>query len=162
VRNTRGGMQLTTRTATERRELAAIEYNAFVRDCPTHKLLSRISDKWVSLTLVALADGPLRYSELARTMAGISQKMLTQTVRSLERDGIVARNVTPSVPVRVDYRLTPLGETLLPLMRQIKTWAELHLDEVEEHRAHYDILACESASVGLPHRRAGAPSVGRR
>ena len=129
---------MTTRTAAQRRELAAIEYNAFVRECPTHKLLSRISDKWVSLTLVALAGGPQRYSELARTMPGISQKMLTQTVRSLMRDGIIARTAFPSIPMRVDYRLTPLGETLLPVMRQIKAWAEQHIEEVEESRELYD------------------------
>ena len=134
-----------TRTAAQRRELAAVEYNAFVRGCPTHKLLSRISDKWVSLTLVALAGGPQRYSELTRTMPGISQKMLTQTLRSLMRDGIVARTAFPSMPMRVDYRLTPLGETLLPVMRQIKAWAELHIEEVEEARDFYDDATSESA-----------------
>jgi DNA-binding HxlR family transcriptional regulator len=136
---------VTTRTAAQRRERAAIEYNAYVRECPTHKLLSRISDKWVSLTLVALAGGPQRYSELARTMPGISQKMLTQTLRALERDGIVARVAHASVPVRVDYRLTSLGETLLPVMRQIKAWAERYIDEVEEARALYDDATSESA-----------------
>jgi DNA-binding HxlR family transcriptional regulator len=136
---------VTTRTAAQRRERAALEYNAYVRECPTHKLLSRISDKWVSLTLVALAGGPQRYSELTRTMAGISQKMLTQTVRALERDGIIARTAHPSVPVRVDYRLTPLGETLLPVMRQIKAWAEQHIEEVEEARDYFDDAASESA-----------------
>jgi DNA-binding HxlR family transcriptional regulator len=129
---------MTTRTAARRRELAAIEYNAFVRECPTHKLLARISDKWVSLTLVALAGGPQRYSELARTMPGISQKMLTQTLRSLMRDGIVTRTAFPSMPMRVDYRLTPLGETLLPVMRRIKDWAEEHIADVEENRALFD------------------------
>ena len=69
--------------------------------------------------------------------------MLTQTVRSLERDGIVARTAFPSVPVRVDYRLTPLGETLLPLMRQIKAWAERHIEEVEQHRAFFDDASSE-------------------
>jgi DNA-binding HxlR family transcriptional regulator len=136
---------VTTRTAAQRRELAAIEYNAFVRECPTHKLLSRISDKWVSLTLVALAGGPQRYSELARTMPGISQKMLTQTVRALERDGIIERTVHASVPVRVDYGLTPLGETLLPVMRQIKAWAEQHIEEVEEARDYFDGVTSDSA-----------------
>jgi DNA-binding HxlR family transcriptional regulator len=136
---------VTTRTAAQRRERAALEYNAYVRECPTHKLLSRISDKWVSLTLVALAGGPQRYSELARTMPGISQKMLTQTVRALERDGIIARTAHASVPVRVDYRLTPLGETLLPVMRQIKAWAEQHIEEVEEARDYFDGTVSDSA-----------------
>jgi DNA-binding HxlR family transcriptional regulator len=92
----------------------------------------------VSLVLVALADGPRRYNDLARIVASISQKMLTQTLRSLERDGLVSRTVTPSVPVRVDYALTGLGTTLLPVMREIKVWAEAHIDEVEAARTRYD------------------------
>ena len=115
---------MTTRTAAQRRELAAIEYNAFVRECPTHKLLSRISDKWVSLTLVALAGGPQRYSELARTMPGISQKMLTQTVRSLMRDGIIARTAFPSMPMRVDYRLSTDGSELNSLLDPLSEWGD--------------------------------------
>ncbi|HEY1972797.1 MAG TPA: helix-turn-helix domain-containing protein [Pseudonocardia sp.] len=131
---------MATQTAARRRELDAQAYNAFVRECPTHKLLDRISDKWVSLILVALADGSRRYSELARTMAGVSQKMLTQTLRGLERDGLVSRRVTPSVPVRVDYELTPLGVTLLPVMREIKGWAERYIEEVEAARHRYDVV----------------------
>jgi DNA-binding HxlR family transcriptional regulator len=92
----------------------------------------------VSLVLVSLADGPRRYNDIARAIAGVSQKMLTQTLRSLERDGLVDRTVTPAVPVRVDYELTPLGRTLLPVMRAIKVWAEAHIEEVESARAEYD------------------------
>jgi DNA-binding HxlR family transcriptional regulator len=129
---------MTTKTAAERRFEAREAYDAFLADCPTRKLLDRISDKWVGLVLAALADGPLRYNDLARKIAGVSQKMLTQTLRSLERDGIVSRTVTPAVPVRVDYDLTPLGRTLLPVMRAIKSWAEEYIEKVESARRQYD------------------------
>ncbi|WP_018543865.1 winged helix-turn-helix transcriptional regulator [Streptomyces sp. LaPpAH-108] len=127
-----------TRTAAERRVEAKREYDAYLAECPARQLLDRIADKWVSLTVTALADGPKRYSDLHRRLAGVSQKMLTQTLRHLERDGLVTRTVTPAVPVRVDYALTPLGRSLLPVMRAIKGWAEDHMAEVREARADYD------------------------
>jgi Predicted transcriptional regulators len=108
---------------------------------PHNQLLDRISDKWVSLVVSALAqtDGAsMRYSDLGRKLAGISPKMLTQTLRSLERDGILVRTVTPSVPVRVDYELTPLGTSLAGLLSAVKDWAELHIEEVNEARERYD------------------------
>jgi DNA-binding HxlR family transcriptional regulator len=129
---------MATRTASERRAEAARRYDAYLASCSTRQLLDRISDKWVTLVLSALADGPQRYSDLSRRIAGVSQKMLTQTLRSLERDGLVSRTVTPSVPVRVDYALTPLGRTLMPLVAHIKEWAECHMDEVAAARAGYD------------------------
>jgi DNA-binding HxlR family transcriptional regulator len=130
-----------TRSAAQRREEAARQYDAFIATCPTRQLLDRISDKWVSLILTALADGSQRYSDLSRRIAGVSQKMLTQTLRSLERDGIISRSVTPSVPVRVDYELTPLGRTLMPLLAAIKSWAENHMTEVNAARSTYDELS---------------------
>jgi DNA-binding HxlR family transcriptional regulator len=129
---------MATRTAAEHRSEARTAYDAFIAACPTRKLLDRISDKWVSLILVALTDGPRRYNDLARTITGVSQKMLTQTLRTLERDGLVSRTVTAAVPVRVDYDLTPLGRTLLPVMAAIKAWAEGHIEEVESARSDYD------------------------
>ena len=101
-------------------------------------MLDRISDKWVTLVLVALAGGPLRYSDLCRVIAGVSQKMLTQTLRTLERDGLVSRTMTPAVPVRVDYALTPLGGSLMPAVDAVKTWAEEHIDAINASRAGYD------------------------
>jgi DNA-binding HxlR family transcriptional regulator len=92
----------------------------------------------MGLVLGALGEGPKRHSELARRIAGVSQKMLTQTLRTLERDGLVTRTLTPSVPVRVDYALTPLGRDLLPVMVAIKDWAEAHMDEVNTARRAYD------------------------
>jgi DNA-binding HxlR family transcriptional regulator len=129
---------MTTHTAAERRQDARTAYDAFMATCPARKLLDRISDKWVSLVLIAIAAGPQRYSDLNRTIAGVSQKMLTQTLRTMERDGLVTRAVTASVPVRVDYGLTPLGGSLLPLMRSIKHWAESHIEEVETAQLTYD------------------------
>jgi DNA-binding HxlR family transcriptional regulator len=108
-------------------------------DCPSRRLLDTVSDKWVSLVLVALGlRGRMRYSELASSIAGVSQKMLTQTLRNLERDGLVTRTVTPSVPVRVDYELTPLGFSLHETMRHLKEWAEVHMPDVDRARAEYD------------------------
>ncbi|MCF3185299.1 helix-turn-helix transcriptional regulator [Streptomyces polychromogenes] len=132
---------MATQTAAARREDARAAYDAFVKECPTSQLLARISDKWVGLVLSALGqaeNGSMRYSELGRKIPGVSQKMLTQTLRSLERDGIVTRSVTASVPVRVDYRLTELGGSLGCLLSSVKRWAENHFDEVSAHRTAYD------------------------
>jgi DNA-binding HxlR family transcriptional regulator len=113
-------------------------YDAYQSTSPARQLVDRISDKWVTLVLPALADGPQRYSDLSRRITGVSQKMLTQTLRSLERDGLLTRHITPSVPVRVDYELTPLGMSLMPLIASIKDWAETHMDEVSAARCDYD------------------------
>jgi DNA-binding HxlR family transcriptional regulator len=129
---------MATQSAAARRRAEALAYQEYVRTCPTSRLLDRIGDKWVTLLLIALADGPRRYGELSRAVPGVSQKMLTQTLRGLERDGLVARAVTPSVPVRVDYRLTGLGESLLPVLSAVKNWAERHIDEVDAARERYD------------------------
>ena len=88
--------------------------------------------------ICALADGPLRFSELGRQLAGVSQKMLTQTLRTLERDGLVSRTVTASVPVRVDYALTGLGESLLDPIHHMKQWAECHMASVALAQEAYD------------------------
>ncbi|RVX45804.1 HxlR family transcriptional regulator [Nonomuraea polychroma] len=141
-----------TRTAAQKRAQAKGDYDAFLAKCPSRQLLDRISDKWVALILAALgSDGPhqsgddcgggprsMRYSELSRRLAGISQKMLTQTLRSLERDGLVTRTVRPTVPVTVTYELTDLGLSLNHVMRGIKEWAEAHMDEVLVNREEYD------------------------
>ena len=114
-------------------------YEAFDAHCPSRRLLETIGDKWASLVIVALGlHGSQRYTELANLIAGVSQKMLTQTLRNLERDGLVIRTVTPSVPVRTDYELTPLGESLLDVLRHLKDWAEEHMREVDDARLAYD------------------------
>ena len=130
-----------TLTAAQRQTAAREDYDAFLAACPSRQVLARISDKWVTLILVALARGPLRYSDLRKIIAGVSQKMLTQTLRALERDGLVSRTVTARVPVRVDYQLTPLGESLMPAVNAVKSWAEQHIGEIEASRAAYDCRA---------------------
>jgi DNA-binding HxlR family transcriptional regulator len=129
---------MATTTAEQRREQARRAYNANLAECPGHDLLGTLSDKWLTLVVSALAAGPLRYGELSREVAGASQKMLTQTLRKLERDGLVARTVTAAVPVQVSYALTALGHELVPLQRAVKSWAETHIDEVRRARAAYD------------------------
>ncbi|MGI5341681.1 winged helix-turn-helix transcriptional regulator [Streptomyces sp. CA-181903] len=128
----------TTTKTTDAAADARAAYDAYLAECPARQLLDRIGDKWVSLVVNALAEGPQRYSDLARRLVSVSQKMLTQTLRNLERDGLLTRTVTPAVPVRVDYALTPLGETLVPLMRAIKAWAESNMDDVLAARARFD------------------------
>ncbi|MEU2001795.1 winged helix-turn-helix transcriptional regulator [Rhodococcus sp. NPDC019627] len=129
---------MATTTAGQARHAAKRKYDVYLANCPSRQLLDRISDKWVSLILVALGQGSRRYSELARELAGVSQKMLTQTLRALERDGLVAREVTAAVPVRVDYELTELGRSLLPILRAVKQWAEHNMDDVTTARERYD------------------------
>jgi DNA-binding HxlR family transcriptional regulator len=129
---------MATMTADERRERLRRDYNANLAECPGHQLLAVLSNKWLTLIVAALADGPLRHSELARIVAGASQKMLTQTLRTLERDGLITRTVTPEVPPRVDYELTDLGRGLLPVQRAIKAWAEEHIEDVHAARMRYD------------------------
>ncbi|MDY7090255.1 MAG: helix-turn-helix domain-containing protein [Actinomycetota bacterium] len=144
---------MVTRTAADTRAEAKAQYNAFLAVCPSHKMLERISGKWVTLILSMLGSGPdcageprpMRYSELSRALAGVSQKMLTQTLRSLERDGLISRTVTPTVPVTVSYELTDLGLSLHEMMRGLKRWTEDHVDEVSAHQAEYD-----SARVRAP------------
>ncbi len=142
---------MATMTAAQQRAQAKMEYDAFLAVCPSRKLLDRLSDKWVALILAALGSDSthqpgtdcageprsMRYSELLRLLAGVSQKMLTQTLRSLERDGLITRTVTPTVPVTVTYELTDLGLSLRELMRGLKTWAEMHMDDVLANRESY-------------------------
>ncbi|MGE0220726.1 winged helix-turn-helix transcriptional regulator [Mycolicibacterium sp.] len=128
---------------------SAAQYNAFLAVCPSRQLLDRISNKWVVLILCALggddggqgeSDQPraLRYSELARQLVGVSQKMLTQTLRALERDGLVTRTVVPTVPVTVSYELTALGRSLYDMTRGIRWWAQDHMGEVLVNRERFD------------------------
>jgi DNA-binding HxlR family transcriptional regulator len=131
-----------TMTAAQKRASAKLEYDAFLAGCPSRQLLDRISDKWVALVLAALAEeGRMRYAALSRRLAGVSQKMLTQTLRRLERDGLVTRTVTATVPVTVEYDLTPLGASLQVVMLTLKDWAEAHMDEVVANRERYDATA---------------------
>ncbi|MFC0434303.1 helix-turn-helix domain-containing protein [Kutzneria buriramensis] len=127
-----------TKTAEQRRADEKVVYNAFIETCPTRQMLASIAEKWTALTVSALADGPMRHGELMRKIRGASQKMLTQTLRKLERDGLLVRTVTPTVPVRVDYELTPLGQTLVPVLVAVKAWSETHIEEVMAARDAFE------------------------
>ncbi|WP_125099246.1 winged helix-turn-helix transcriptional regulator [Leucobacter chromiireducens] len=129
---------MATTTAAERRASAEVAYDAYLAACPSRQLLDTLGDKWVVLILSALAEGPQRYSDLRRRIAGISQKMLTQTVRRLERDGILTRTVVATVPVTVTYAVTPLGRSLFAVVQPVKQWAEAHMDRVVSARNTYD------------------------
>jgi DNA-binding HxlR family transcriptional regulator len=137
---------MATTTAAQKRAQAKVEYDAFLAVCPSRRLLDRISDKWVTLILCALGGGALRYSELSRQIAGVSQKMLTQTLRALERDGLVTRTATATVPVTVSYELTDLGRSLHQMVRGMKAWAETNMDDVLSHRETYDVGANQTPS----------------
>jgi len=113
-------------------------YDVLKRGCPTRQVLDRIADKWTLLALVALeAAGTLRFSELRRSIEGISQKMLTQTLRALEQDGMVLREVEPTVPVTVRYSLTPLGLSLAAAVSVLRDWSYGNMGAIEAARAAY-------------------------
>lgn len=112
-------------------------YNALDPRCPSRFVLTRIGDRWTALIVSLLGERPHRFGELRRTVEGISQKMLTQTLRSLEKDGLVHREVVSTRPVSVEYSLTDLGRTLVPVVQGIVRWAEEHAAEVlEAHERH--------------------------
>ena len=112
---------------------------AFERNCPIRLVLDRIADKWTVMMMSMLADGsPRRFNELRRNIEGISQKMLTQTLRDLERDGLVERTIYAEVPPRVEYALTPLGITLCTPIASLGEWATQHVDEVKRAQAKFD------------------------
>jgi DNA-binding HxlR family transcriptional regulator len=119
-------------------------WNVMDAACPTRQVLDRIADKWTMLVIVSLQAGTLRFSALRRAIDGITQKMLTQTLRALERDGIVDREVIPTVPVTVRYTLTPLGHSLADAVSVIREWAYTHMDAIEAARAAYQ------SGIGAP------------
>ncbi len=111
-------------------------------DALVHDLIGRVADKWTMLALEVLGEhGTVRFTRLGTLIGGISQKMLTQTLRQMERDGLVRRTTYPVVPPRVEYALTPLGESLGEAFCQVWVWAERHLDEVDTARSEFDARA---------------------
>ncbi|BCJ67471.1 winged helix-turn-helix transcriptional regulator [Polymorphospora rubra] len=114
-------------------------------ECEVRQVLDRIADKWSLLVLALLDRRTLRFTELRRSIDGVSPRMLTSTVRQLERDGLVERTVYPVVPPRVEYRLTPLGVSLHDMVQSLVTWTEEHQDEIAAARDEYDRKAAESA-----------------
>jgi DNA-binding HxlR family transcriptional regulator len=107
-------------------------------DCQVRQILDRIADKWSLLVISLLAERTMRFTELRREIDGISQRMLTVTLRHLERDGLVCRTVHPVVPPRVEYCLSPLGRTLLGTIQALVTWTEEHQPEIAQARAEFD------------------------
>lgn len=119
-------------------EIIEMKPNVFNAKCPTRQVLDRIADKWTVLTVSALSKETKRFTQIRREIDGISQKMLTQTLRSLERDGLVKRTVYPTVPPKVEYQLTSLGLTLVDLVKNIQAWSERHIEKVLSAQTDYD------------------------
>ncbi|NKJ00206.1 helix-turn-helix domain-containing protein [Novosphingobium sp. SG707] len=113
--------------------------DVFARNCPTRQLLDRVGDKWSILLLGMLGEGEMRFSALKRRVDGISQKMLAQTLRTLERDGLITRHVEPTVPVSVTYAITPLGRELLSALQWLIDWAETRMGAVAQAQVAYDL-----------------------
>lgn len=113
-------------------------FDVMAAACPTRQVIGRVGDKWSLLILYALSTGTKRFSQLRSEVEGISQKMLTQTLRALERDGLVHRHPYPTIPPKVEYTLTPLGESLEDAIAVVRRWAYSHMDEITAHRARYD------------------------
>ncbi|WP_250707982.1 MULTISPECIES: helix-turn-helix domain-containing protein [unclassified Actinomyces] len=120
------------------REASLYDFDLMSPACPSRTVLRHVADRWTPLVVVALTDGPLRFTDLRRRVGGVTAKVLTQTLRSMERDGLVLREETPGVPPRVDYRLTALGASLTEPVAALRHWAEAHAAEVLAHREHHD------------------------
>jgi DNA-binding HxlR family transcriptional regulator len=126
--------------------------DAFVRVCPSRAVLARVGGAWAVLALAALTDGPVRFGDLRRRLQGVSQKVLAQTLRGLERDGLVVRTAGEGRPPRVDYRLAERGRSLLPLATGLKAWAEANLEGIAQSNAAFDRRA---GATGARLRRRG-------
>ena len=114
--------------------MSDVRPDVFNPNCDSRQVLALLGDRWTMLVIYALSRGTRRHAELKRTIGGISQKMLTQTLRGLERDGLVKRRAYPTVPPHVEYRLTALGRTILQPLRAVCRWAEKHVPEVRAAR----------------------------
>ncbi len=124
-------------------------------DCPrVSQILARVGDKWSVLIVMLLAGGPRRFSEIKRMVQGVSQRMLTLTLRGLERDGLVSRKVTPSIPPRVDYALTDLGRSLIAPVQALGEWAHANRALIDTARAQFDDQAAEGPLVPRPATKA--------
>ncbi len=121
-------------------------FDVFSSRCPTRQVLDRIAEKWTVLIIGRLANGTMRFAQLRRSVDGISQKVLTNTLRGLERDGIVTRRVYASVPPRVEYTLTDLGRSLCDLVEGVCRWAEANIERVQHARAAYDAAARDGSN----------------
>lgn len=123
------------------------QWNVFFADCPSRTSLARIANKWTAMIVIYLATGPRRFGHIKKELTGISAKVLTDTLRALERDGIVNREEFPGIPVRVEYRLTDLGETLIEPLSALRQWAETYAADVMQAQAAYDTKFSQCAST---------------
>ncbi|GGV22822.1 transcriptional regulator [Streptomyces filipinensis] len=117
--------------------------DAYLAACPSRQILDVLANKWTMLVMGALSGGPMRFGELRRRLDGITQKMLTQTLRALERDGLVTRTVYPTIPPKVEYAATGLGESVTTLMHAIRVWSEENINAVLDARDVYDARAAQ-------------------
>lgn len=124
----------------------------YLAACPSRALLARLGEKWSALALVELEAGPRRFGELQRRLQGVSQKMLTQTLRHLERDGLLQRTLLSDRPIQVSYALTPLGQSLAPILRALKDWV----------RVHYLQVAALQQTPAAPNQLASPPNSAAR
>jgi DNA-binding HxlR family transcriptional regulator len=123
--------------------------DVYAANCPTRQLLDRIADKWSVLILTTLGMDEMRFNALKRRIDGISQKMLSQTLRSLERDGLVVRHVVPTVPVTVSYAITPLGSELIAALQAMIDWAERRMVDVTLSQLAYDVREKELVALSF-------------
>ena len=119
-------------------DTSAPPFDVLHLNCPSRVVLQRIGDKWTPLVFQVLKDGPQRFSVIRSAVQGITPKVLTQTLRTLERDGLVSRQVYAEIPPRVEYALTPLGRTLLEPLDAVRVWAEEHAAKILQAREEYD------------------------
>jgi DNA-binding HxlR family transcriptional regulator len=119
--------------------------DAYLRDCPSRNVLEMLASKWTALIVPALRGGPLRFGELRRRLDGITQKSLTQSLRLLERDGLITRTQYPTIPPKVEYALSDLGYRACDLLEGLRQWAEHNLDEVMAAREAFDARAADGA-----------------
>ncbi|BDC49052.1 HxlR family transcriptional regulator [Bryobacterales bacterium F-183] len=116
--------------------------NVYLPGCPSRSILDTVTSRWGALILILLLkEGPLRFSELARAIGGVSEKMLAQSLQALEKDGFLLRTVYPTIPPKVDYRLTALGQDLAPCVKSLASWVEAHVGDVMEHRKRHQTKA---------------------
>jgi DNA-binding HxlR family transcriptional regulator len=141
--------------ARETHQVSPPKPNPYSADCPTRMALDRIADKWTVLLLGLIDQRPMRFNQLRRAVEGLSQKMLSQTLKALERDGLITRTAIATVPVTVEYAITPLGRTLAEALAPIARWASEHIGEVLSARERYDLRNAAKATnfaQGTPMR----------
>mgnify|MGYP001061946708 CR=1 FL=1 len=115
-----------------------VPIKCFSAECPSRVLFDQVSDKWSMMVLIVLEDGPVRFNAIKRRLEGVTQKALTQCLRKLERNGLLSRHVIPVSPIAVEYKITPLGRTLLQPFNAMHAWTLAKLPEVEEARRAFD------------------------